>query len=64
MYLDRFPPENEESLRALGQEPSELVHEDVLDLIGLLDLDADADAVDARFDEDLLIVVSRHGQRV
>ena len=36
---------------------------DLLDFVGLLDFDADADAVDARLDEDTLILVARNGQR-
>jgi hypothetical protein len=57
-YLNRFSPQNEESFRTLGQESSELVNENMLNLIRLLNLDADADAVDARFDEYFLIVVA------
>lgn len=37
--------------------------QDVLDLVGLLDLDADADAVDAGLDEDPLVLVAGNGQR-
>jgi len=40
------------------------MHKDVLYLIGLLDLDTDADAVDAGLDEDLLIFVPRNRQRI
>lgn len=54
----RLPPQDEEGLGALAQEAGELVHEDFLDLIGLLDPDADAHAVDARLDEDALIIVA------
>lgn len=38
------------------------MYEDVLDLVGLLDLDAYADGVDAGFDEDTLVFVTRDGQ--
>lgn len=61
-HLDRFPPQDEEGLGTLFQEPGELVYQDVLDLVGLLDLDADAHAVDAGLDEDALVLVSRNGQ--
>jgi hypothetical protein len=44
--FDGFPPQNIEALGALGQEAGELVHEDVLNLVGLLDLDAYSYAVD------------------
>lgn len=40
------------------------MHQDALDLIGLLDLDADAHAVHARFDQHLFVLVPRHRQRV
>ena len=36
----------------------------MLDLIRLLDLDADADTVDARLDEDPLVLISGNRQRV
>lgn len=44
------------------QEARKLVHQDVLDLVGLLDLDAYSDAVDARLDEDALVLVARNCQ--
>lgn len=47
----------------MGQEARELVHQDVLDLVGLLDLDADADRVDGGLDQDALVLVARNGQR-
>jgi hypothetical protein len=62
--LDRLSAEDEEGLGSLGQESGEFVDQDVLNLIRLLDLYADADAVDARFDEDPFVVVSRNGQGV
>lgn len=61
--LDGFPPQDEEGLGALRQEAGEFVDKDLLDFVGLLDFDADADAVDARLDEDTLILVARNGQR-
>lgn len=36
----------------------------MLDLVGLLDLDADAHTVDTRLDEDALVLVAGHGQGV
>jgi hypothetical protein len=62
--LDGLPAEDEEGLGPLGQEAGELVDQDVFDLVGLLDLDADTDAVDAGLDKDAFIVVSRDGQGV
>jgi hypothetical protein len=38
------------------------VDQDVLDLVGLLDLDADPYAVDAGLDEHALVLVARNGQ--
>jgi hypothetical protein len=38
------------------------VYQDVLDLVSLLDLDANAHAVDAGLDEDALVLVSRNRQ--
>jgi hypothetical protein len=34
----------------------------MLDFVGLLDLDADTDGVDARLDQDTFILVSRNSQ--
>lgn len=61
-HFDRFPPQDEERLGALFQEPGELVYQDVLDLVSLLDLEADAHAVDAGLDEDALVLVTRNRQ--
>jgi len=49
IYLDRFPPQNEEALRSLCQESCEFVDQDVLDLVGLFYSDADSDGIDGRF---------------
>lgn len=62
--LDGFSPENEEGFCSLGQESCELVYQDVLDFIRLLDLYADAGAVDARFNKNALIFVTGYNQRV
>lgn len=63
-YIDRLPPQNEERLGSLRQEPRELVHEDVLDLVRLLYPYAHAHAVDRGLDEHALFLVSGHGQGV
>jgi hypothetical protein len=63
-YRNRFPPQDKESLRSLRQETCELVDKDMLDLIGLLDLYADAHGVDTRLDEDALVLVSSNRQRL
>lgn len=44
-YIDRLPPQDEERLRSLGQEPRKLVYQDVLNLIRLLYPYADTHAV-------------------
>lgn len=48
--LDRFPPQDEERLGTLRQEPCKLVYQYMLNLVGLLDLDADTNRVDAGLD--------------
>ena len=58
--LDGFSPENEEGLCSLSQEPCEFMDQDVFDFISLFDLYADAGTVDARFDENALILVTRY----
>lgn len=40
------------------------MHQYILNLVCLLDLDTDAYTVDAGLDQDLFILVSGHGQRV
>lgn len=52
--LDGDPSQDDERLGAHHEEPGELVREDALNLVGLLDLDREADRVDRRLDEDLL----------
>ena len=63
-HLDRLPPKDEEGLRSLRQEPRELVHQNVLNLIRLLDLDAHPSAVHTGLDEHLLVLVSGDCERV
>ncbi len=62
--LDGFPPQYEECLCSLFQEPCELVNEYILDFVRLLDLDADTYTVDARFYEDLFIFIAGDRQRI
>lgn len=62
-YLDGLPAQDEEGLGSLGQEARKLVDQNVLNLVGLLDLDADADRVDAGLDEDALVLVAGNRQR-
>ena len=44
-HLDRFSPQDHETLCALHHKPRELVTQNPLNLIRLLDLDADPDGV-------------------
>lgn len=60
--LDRFPPQNEEGLCTLRQESCKLVDQNMLNFVGLLDLDADTDGVDAGLNQDTLVLVARDGQ--
>lgn len=62
--LNRLPPENKEVLRSLRQEPRELVHQNMLNLICLLDLDADTDRVDTGLDEDPLVLITGYRERI
>lgn len=57
-HLDWFPPQNKEALRPLRQKSRELVHQDMLDLICLLDPNAHTHAVDRWLNEDLLVLVA------
>lgn len=58
MYLHGLPPQYEECFRSLSQEPREFMHKDILDLIGLLNLDADPYAIYAGLNEHLLVLVA------
>lgn len=62
MYLDRLSSEDKKRLGSLRQESGKLVYKDVLNLVGLLDLDAYSDGVDARLNEDALVFVARNRQ--
>ena len=48
----------------MGQEAGKLVDQDVLDFVGLLDLDANAHTVDAGLDKDSLVLVSGNDEGV
>ena len=63
-YLHRLPTKDEEGLGSLGQKSCELMHENMFYFVGLLDLDTDADAVYARFNEDLFVFVPGNCQRI
>jgi hypothetical protein len=62
--LDRLSPQNIKALRTLCQEARELVDKDVLNLVGLLDLDAYSHTVDRRLDVHSFVLVTGHGKRV
>jgi hypothetical protein len=62
--LDRLPPENEESFSALSQESREFVDQNVFDFVGLLDLDAHSDAVDAGLNVHFLVVIPSNYQGI
>ena len=55
-----FSPQNKEMLRALHHEPHELLAQNLLDLIGLLHRNADADGVNGSFDQDLFFFIPTH----
>lgn len=62
--LHWFPPEDEEVLRPHHHEPHELMAQDLLNLIGLLDSDADSDRVDGALDQNFLFVVTADDHRL
>ena len=64
IHLDRFSSQNKECLRSLCQKPRELVHQYVLDLVGLLDFYAKPYAVDTRLNEYALVFISGYSQRI
>lgn len=63
-HFDRLPPQNKERLGALCQESCEFMDQNVLNLVGLLYPNADADTVDTWLDENLLVLVARDVQGV
>jgi len=62
--LNRLSPQDEEGFGSLCQETSEFVDQYMFNFVGLLNFYAHPNAIDAGFDEDLLILVSRDGQRI
>ena len=60
----RLPPQHDEAFCSLHHEAREFVTENLLDLIRLLDFDADSDRVDGGFDVYTFIFVARDCQRV
>lgn len=57
-HLDGLSPQHDEALRALHQESGKLVAQNTFDLIGLLDLDANANRVHRGLDEHPLIFIA------
>ena len=64
LYLHGLSPQYEERFRPLCQKSGELVHQNVFNLVGLLNFDANPDTIDARFYQNFLVLVSRNCQRV
>ncbi len=58
MHLDGFSTQHDEALRSLHQESCEFMAENALDLICLLDLNANTDRVDRGLDKHSLVFVS------
>ena len=50
LYLYSLPPQDKKCLRPLRQEPCKLMHQNMLDLIRLFDLNTDAYTVDTGLD--------------
>lgn len=61
-HRDRFPPQDNEALRATRHEAHKHMAQDLLDLIRLLDPNAHAHRVDRGLDHHAFIVISRDGQ--
>ena len=61
--LDRDAEDDPEVLRALGDEPHELLREDLLQQVTLLDFDAEAQRVDGRLDQAVLVLGPRDENR-
>lgn len=62
--LHWFPPQDEEVLCSHHHKAHELVAQNLLNLIGLLDSDADSDRVDGAFDQNLLLVITADDYRL
>lgn len=63
-HRHRFPPQHHETLRTLGHKSGEFVGQDALNLVRLLDLNADSHRVHRRFDQDAFILIARDGQGI
>ena len=63
-YLDRFPPQDEETFRSLCQKPRELVYEDMFDLIGLFYPYADSYGVHGGLNQDFFVFIAGDGEWV
>jgi len=59
-----FPPQNEEILCPLGQEPGKFMDQDMLDLVRLFDLDTHADRVYTWLYQYTFVLVPRYGERI
>lgn len=57
--INGFTPQNRKLLSSLHQNARELVNENGFQLVRLLDQDADADRVEAGFNQDFLFFISR-----
>ena len=64
VYLNFFPPQNNEVLGSPHHKAHEFVAEQLLDLIGLLDGDRDADGVDGGLDQNAFLLVPRDDDRI
>jgi len=62
--LHWFPPQDEEVLCSHHHETHEFMAQNLLDLICLLDSDADSDRVDGALDQNLLLVVAADDHRL
>jgi len=60
--LDRLPPQDKKRLGTLRQEARKLVHQNILNLVRLLDADANSDRIDARLHQHALILIARYRQ--
>lgn len=62
--LNRFPPQDEEVLCSHHHEPHKFMAEDLLNLIGLFDSNADSHGVYRPLDQDLLLVIAAYDHRL
>jgi hypothetical protein len=57
-YLDRLTSKDDEALSTLSQKAHKLLGQDLFQLIGLLDANADAHGVDGTLNENLLLLIT------